>query len=127
MTKFREKIVQMNFKNLYNEIKPDREIIIHQSIVNIVLSAVTGNELEMEIRSPIEDSPDGDFVTLRNGSSERKGLIAVIMSVLEDLMKNNPIAFYDFVSLVRDPKYKPFGNSPEILEDLRLVQIHVKK
>jgi len=46
---------------------------------------------------------------------------AVLMN-LGLLMDRNPIAFYELVSLCRDPKHRLFGNTAEVIRDLSLIQ-----
>lgn len=61
-------------------------------------------------------------VTLRTGEQHHEGLVRVTMLSLSELMKSNPIAFYEFVELCRDSEHRLFGNTKEVLEGLHLLE-----
>lgn len=63
-----------------------------------------------------------ETVLLKNGSTEAKTLVIVILTSISSLMKSNPMAFYDLVMKCRDSSYKFFGNNIDILLKLSLVQ-----
>ena len=66
-------------------------------------------------------------VTLKNGATEAMPLVTTIMMVLEDLLSNDPMAFYDLVMICRDPNYQPFGNARERLEARGLLAPRAKQ
>ena len=61
-------------------------------------------------------------IRLKNGSEEAKVLVTVTSINVNNLLKTNPIAFFELVSLCRDPQHKPFGNTSQILADLSLME-----
>lgn len=46
-----------------------------------------------------------ETVTLKNGAEEVKSAVGLLLVVLRDLLKENPMAFYDVVMVARDPAY----------------------
>ena len=59
-------------------------------------------------------------VTLRDGSQEPEVTVIALMMSLDNLMKKKPIAFFEAVSLARNPSHRLFGNINEILQRLAL-------
>lgn len=63
-----------------------------------------------------------ETVVLKNGAEEAKTIVNVLMKTLEDLVQQNPIAFYELVQLCKDSNHALFGNTGEILQQRALVQ-----
>ena len=63
-----------------------------------------------------------EVIKLKNGSEEAKGLVTITMLSLESLLKENPIAFYEFTMKCRDRQHTLFGNTEEVLRDLALLE-----
>ena len=62
-----------------------------------------------------------ETVILKNGAEEAKPLVIVIMMSLEDLMKKNPIAFYELTMKARDQGHQFFGRAGQVLKEFNLV------
>lgn len=54
-------------------------------------------------------SPQLDTVRLRNGAEEFRPFVALALLAFRALMKENPIAFYELVSVARDRHHRIFG------------------
>ena len=52
-----------------------------------------------------------ETVVLKNGAEEAEPLVRVTMMSLQDLMKKDPIGFYELVELCKDRHHKLFGNT----------------
>ena len=61
-------------------------------------------------------------VRLRNGADEAEIFVTGLMVTLRDLIKANPIAFYEAVMIARNPKYKPWGDVGKDLERWALLR-----
>lgn len=72
----------------------------------------------------ISESESGEIreVTLKNGSEIPEPLVTVTMVSLQDLIKSNPIAFYELVMRCRDRDHRLFGNTGEVLKSFALVE-----
>ena len=72
----------------------------------------------------MEQSNKLEMVTLRNGASESKVLVNMVISSLKGLLDNGQnIRLYELVMLCRDPNHNIFGNSGEKLAELSLIKI----
>jgi hypothetical protein len=47
---------------------------------------------------------------------------AMVITSVEILIEENPMAFYELVSICRDPDHRLFGNTAKVLQDLNLLQ-----
>lgn len=63
-----------------------------------------------------------DLVELKNGSQELSAFVSVAMFSLENLIKEQPILFYELVSVCRDRKHVFFGNAGQALKKMDLLQ-----
>lgn len=61
-------------------------------------------------------------VALKNGAEEAEFLVCAVIVSLQDLMRENPIVFYELVRLCNDHNYKLFGNTGEVLGKLNLIR-----
>lgn len=59
-------------------------------------------------------------LSLKNGSQEAKAIVVVTMMALRQLVQQHPIAFYELVTVSRDPAHKLFGNNGAILAKFHL-------
>jgi len=64
---------------------------------------------------------DINVVKLKNGSEEAESLVNVAMHTLSNLMKTQPILFYELVQKCRDRDHKFFWQTEEKLESMSLV------
>ena len=63
-----------------------------------------------------------NIVTLKNGTQEAEPLVKVAMFSLSNLIEQDPIAFYELVMLCRDRSHSLFGNTPDKLHSLSLIE-----
>lgn len=68
------------------------------------------------------ESQEPEAVTLKNGATEFKPLVAATMLSLGKLLQDNPIAFYELTMKARDSKHEFFGNVGSELKLLALIQ-----
>ena len=63
-----------------------------------------------------------DTVTLRTGAVVPAVMISVVRISLEELMRTEPISFYELVCLCRDPGHTLFGDTLDLLKGRSLVE-----
>ena len=67
------------------------------------------------------DTP-ANMVTLKNGETVPKQLVNVMVISLEELIKEDFIAFYELVMACRDHNHVTYGDTHEVLERLALIE-----
>lgn len=70
----------------------------------------------------INGATQPDLPLLKNGASEARNLVEVAMFVLQALLTEDPVAFYELVMLCRDPKHELWGNTRDKLTERNLVE-----
>jgi hypothetical protein len=55
--------------------------------------------------------PTTETVLLKNGAEEVMPLVATVMLVLERLVEEQPVVFYELVMVCRDPHHTPWGQT----------------
>ena len=63
-----------------------------------------------------------ELIKLKNGMQEAKPLVAIIGLHVKRLIEKNPIALYELVMKCRNRDHQFFGNAPDILKDLNLLE-----
>lgn len=61
-------------------------------------------------------------VKLKNGSEEPLPRVLATVKVIEVLLKNQPVVFYEAVMVARDPDHEPVGNIIQDLNHLALTK-----
>ncbi len=61
-------------------------------------------------------------VVLKSGEELFAPIVSVIYLTLQELLKKQPIAFIELVSLARNPKHELFADTGDILKDLKLIE-----
>ena len=59
---------------------------------------------------------------LKNGNTAEENAILAALSALKSVWDSRPIAAYDLVMMCRDPKYRVFKSSQDILKDRCLME-----
>ena len=59
---------------------------------------------------------------LRNGTSEFRPLVILIHSVLDGLLKKDPVSFYEIVQKARNRDHVMFGKSGQVCKDISLLK-----
>lgn len=62
------------------------------------------------------------LIVLKNGKQELSALVAVTMMRLQSLIDDNPILFYELVSVCRNREHQFFGSSGEALRAMNLLE-----
>jgi len=70
----------------------------------------------------INGATQPDPPLLKNGASEVRNLVEVTMFVLQSLLAEDPIAFYEMAMLCRNPKHELWGNTRDKLTARSLVE-----
>jgi hypothetical protein len=65
-----------------------------------------------------------ETLTLKNGAQEAQPLVSITTILLKNLIREDPIAFYELVMCCRDAEHTPFGNTAEKLQARRLYPVH---
>ena len=63
-----------------------------------------------------------NLIKLKDGTYIPEAIAKVLSISLKGLMQNNPIAFYEFVTKCRNSDHEMFGNTPEVLQSLSLIE-----
>lgn len=63
-----------------------------------------------------------ELVTLRNGTKEHKEYVESIAASLKKLYSDNQLLFYGLVMICKNPEFKPFGTSKDILKQMMFLE-----
>ena len=63
-----------------------------------------------------------ETVELKNGTTEAKGLVNVMMISLHNLLQEDPITLYELVMKCRERDHQFWGDTVEKLQNLHLVE-----